>query len=112
MNHSLVNINNCETAYIGGYSSNSSAQSSAIHIYNWNTEEWRGGPDLNMPRDGHRCIKIKNPEGERWTVIIAGKITKIWNCQEDKKWPKTFDWVFQLTKTGKKLILSNGYRNC
>ena len=77
MNHPLVNINNCETAYIGGYSSNSTTQSSSIHIYNWNTEEWRDGPDLNMPRDGHRCIKIKNPEGERWTVIIAGKITKI-----------------------------------
>jgi len=68
----LVNINDCETAYIGGYSSNISSQSSAIHIYNWNTDEWRAGPNLNVPRDGHECVKIKNPLGERWTVIIAG----------------------------------------
>ena len=28
---------------------------------------------MNVPRDGHKCVKIKNPLGERWTVIIAGK---------------------------------------
>ena len=66
----LVNINEQETAVIGG-SAGGQAKTS-IHVYNWHSKLWRMGPGLNLARSAHACVKIKNPVGDRWTVIISG----------------------------------------
>lgn len=71
----LVNINDCETAVIGGIRATPPTfeASNQIYIYNWNTKLWATSPaTLNVNRGSHECSKILNPAGDRWTVIIAG----------------------------------------
>ena len=69
----LININQCETAYIGGRTGSSSTED-RIFIYNWHEKLWTQGPTLNTARSNHECILLKDPEGERWKIVIAGEI--------------------------------------
>ena len=68
----MLTINNCEVAYIGG--ANSTANSTnTILIYNCETKEWRQAAEtLSTPRVYHQCVLLKNPMGDRPTVVVFG----------------------------------------
>ena len=89
----MLAINECEVAYIGGLAQDSVATTS-IFIYNCKTKDWRIAEEtlsivmllmtrkiffvskvisfLDTPRADHACTLLKNPEGDRPTVVIFG----------------------------------------
>ena len=104
----MLAINDCEVAYIGGASFLTQNGTSTIFIYNCETKEWRTASEtlskapmvimaikiintfhvfVAMNRYFHKCVLLKNPEGDRPTVVIFGGIETLGTFEI----PSTFD---------------------
>jgi len=69
--HCATNINECESAIIGGESK--AGEGNRIFTYNWKTDVWREGPRIknDNPLGQFDCDLIKDPETHHPVVVIG-----------------------------------------
>jgi len=67
--HSIVDYNATHVMQIGGY--DGSEELKDVYFLNVAAQQWTRGPNLNIPRSGHSCSRIKKEQSAEEEVIIC-----------------------------------------